>query len=389
MSARGRALTPQQLADFREEARGWLRENLPIEPFRSIDEPEGFEDHRKWEQALYDAGLAAVHWPEEFGGRGLDAVATAAFEEEYNRVGAPERLNIVGLHICGPTIMEYGTTEQQAQWLPDLLACRAVWSQGFSEPDAGSDLAAIRTSGEVHDGTIRVNGQKIWTSLGKWADWLLTLVRTDPDADKHSGLSLLVIDRHSPGVSVRPITQLTGEQSFAEVFFDDVVVPRENLVGPLNGGWGAAMALLAHERGPGVGSPATFERRLEEVLRIAEEVGAADNPYWRQQVAQHVADAQAYRWVWERDLELRARGAYPVEMASINKLLWTELDHQIAETVWAMLEDRAELLESASENIAHRDWNHDYWYSRAHQIAAGTTEINRNVVARRWLELPR
>lgn len=389
MSGGGRSLSAEERRAFRHEVRAWLRAHLPAEPLPSVDTEEGFEAHRRWERALFDAGLAAVQWPEELGGRGLDAVATAVFEEEYARAGGPERLNVVGLHICGPTIMEHGTPAQQARWLPDLLACRAVWSQGFSEPDAGSDLAAIRTTGIVRDDTVTVAGQKTWTSLGRWADRLLTLVRTDPAAERHEGLSLLVIDRHAPGVSVRPITQMTGEQGFAEVFFDDVVVPREDLVGPLHGGWGVAMALLSHERGPGVGSPATFERRLGQVLRTAEELGVAHDPHWRQQLAQHVADVQAYRWVWERDLQLRAEGRYPVELASVNKLLWTDLDHQVAETTWAMLGERAELLDGASEAVGYPGWIHDYWYSRAHQIAAGTTEINRNVVARRWLELPR
>lgn len=384
-----RIALPIDLDDFRAVVREWLSKHVPRRALLSTDTAEGFEAHREWEQQLHAAGLAAIHWPEQFGGRGLGILETATFEEEYVRSGAPERLNIVGLHICGPTIMEHGTEEQQRTWLPDLLACRAIWSQGFSEPDAGSDLAAIRTRGTVQDDLVVLDGQKIWTSLGKWCDWILTLVRTDPNAPKHAGLSLIVVDRHTPGVEPRPIRQITGEEGFAEVFFKGAEVPRENIIGPLNGGWGAAMKLLAHERGPGVGSPAKFERRIAQLLRIAEEQQAYRDPYWRQRIAQHVVDAQVYRWTWERDLQLRAAGAYPVELASINKLMWTQLDLDLAETTWETLGDHAELAFDAPLSAAYPDWLHDYWYSRAHQIAAGTTEINLNVVARRVLNLPR
>jgi alkylation response protein AidB-like acyl-CoA dehydrogenase len=374
---------------FRSEAQAWLDANVPQTRLPSIETPEGFEAHREWEQALYDAGLAAPQWPEAYGGRGLDPLSSAWFEEAYSRARAPERLNVVGLHICGPTIIEHGTPEQKAAWLPDLLACRAIWSQGFSEPGAGSDLASIRTRADVSDDQIIINGHKIWTSLGKWCDWILMLIRTDATGSKHAGLSLVVVDRHTPGVEVRPIRQLTGEEAFSEVFLTDVVVPRANVVGELNNGWRTAMSLLTHERGPGVGTPIRFERLLEDLWRVAARLGLAGDSYWRCRLGEHAADVQAYRWLWERDLRLRTVGDYPIELACVNKLIWTELDQRMHETGWSMLGEFAELDESAPDYVAPPDWEHGYWYSRAHLIAAGTSEIQRNVIARRGLGLPR
>jgi alkylation response protein AidB-like acyl-CoA dehydrogenase len=376
-------------AEFLAWAREWLERNIPAQPLPPMYTDEGVEAHRAWERTLFDAGLAAVHWPEEHGGRALDPITAAAFEQDYIDLGGPHRLNFVGLLVCGPTIIEYGSAAQRSRWLGDLLACRAIWSQGFSEPDAGSDLASLRTRGKVGEGRIVVDGQKIWTSLGRWSDWILTLVRTDPEAPRHEGISMIAIDRHSPGLEVRPIRQLSGEEGFAEVFFDGVEVPVENVVGRLNEGWTAAMSLMKHERGTGLGHPAHLSRQLRQLRRIARRLGLEGDRYWRQRLAEVVADVVAYRWVWERDLQLRAAGAYPPELASVNKVMCSELGSKIAETTWELLGPHAELLEDSPGFAAYDGFNHTYWYSRANMISAGSNEIQRSVIAQRWLGLPK
>ncbi|HEX7303498.1 acyl-CoA dehydrogenase family protein, partial [Lentzea sp.] len=240
------------IEEFRAEVRAWLAENVPAEPLPPWTGQAGFDLHRAWEGKLFEGGYAAVDWPSEYGGRDASLSRSIAFAEEYYRAGAPERINMGGLYLLGPVLMQWGTPEQCARWIPDLLACRTIWCQGFSEPGSGSDLASLRTSA-VRDGDdFVVNGQKIWISMGGFADWIFALVRTDPEAGrerKHRGISFLCIDLRSPGVEVRPLTMVDGTRGFAEVFFTDVRVPVGNVVGGVDNGWAVAMSTLGFERG--------------------------------------------------------------------------------------------------------------------------------------------
>jgi alkylation response protein AidB-like acyl-CoA dehydrogenase len=261
-------LAPGQAA-FRDELRAWLRENVPADPLEPSSTPEGFEAHRRWERRLYEAGYAALSWPVEYGGRDADLLTQAIFVEEYARAQAPVRINVLGLGLAGPTLLRFGTEEQRRRWLPGILSCDDVWSQGFSEPEAGSDLANIRTRAELDGDAYVLNGQKTWTSLGRFADWMFALVRTDLLAPRHRGLTFLMVDLHTPGIEVRPIVQITGDAGFAEVFLSDVRVPVGNVVGEVNGGWPVAMATLAFERATGLGSHVRFSRDVRALVELA------------------------------------------------------------------------------------------------------------------------
>ncbi|MFW0149924.1 acyl-CoA dehydrogenase family protein [Mycobacterium sp. smrl_JER01] len=372
---------------FRDEARDWLAANNPREELPPMDSKEGVEAHREWEKKLFAAGLAAVHWPAAYGGRGMDPLCTALFFEEYIRAGAPERLNRLGLALAGPTLIDVGSQEQQARWLSRILSCDDLWCQGFSEPSAGSDLASVRTRGEVGESGILVNGQKIWTSYSLWADWMFTLVRTDPDAPKHRGLTFVMIDMKDPGVEVRPIVQINGQREFGEVFLTDVAVPMENVVGGIGNGWKVATRTLSHERGAGT-SAEIFASALREVVdmlpahlrsdpRIREEVGAI-----------HEA-IEAYRYMSLRTLSELARHKNPGPQAAMGKLCWSQMQNRIYELGMRVLGPAAELEDGADGDQAPPLFRARYWTSRAALIYAGTTEIQRNIIAERVLGLPK
>ncbi len=286
--------TPQQAA-FRAEVRAWLEANTPREPLPPLGTPEGLAAHRAWERKLYDAGYAAIYWPAQYGGRDADLLTQAIFAEEYVLVGAPQRLNVLGLGLAGPTLIAFGTPEQKERWLPGILSGEDVWCQGFSEPDAGSDLAALRTAAVREGDELVVNGQKIWTSAGTYADWIFALVRTNATAPKHKGITFVMIDMHSPGIEVRPIVQINGDAGFAEVFFSDVRVPVENVVGRIDDGWRVAMATLGFERGTGLGSAVRFARDIAALVGIVKATGHDTDPLYRDRVARAFVDTEVYR----------------------------------------------------------------------------------------------
>lgn len=377
-------LTKEQTL-FQEEIRTWLAENVPPVRFDSPATPAGLEQHRAWERRLYDAGLAAVHWPEAFGGRGLGPIETSIFYDEYLAAGAPDRLNRLALGLAGPTLIECGTQEQQEKWLANMLSCDEIWCQGFSEPDAGSDLAALRTRGVIDGDVMRVNGQKIWTSHSRFADWIFALVRTDPDAPKHRGITFVMIDRHSPGVEVRPIQQMNQSADFAEVFFSDVEVPLENVIGDLNEGWRIAMVTLTHERSSNLNTAAHFHRLLREVVDLIPEALRRDR--WVQhQIGQMYEEIEAYRYLTLRTLTELSHGVRPGPQSAMGKLWWSEMQTRIQEFGVSMLADRGEILDpsKAPGGLVHR-----YWLGRAAHIYAGSNEIQRNIIAERWLGLPK
>jgi alkylation response protein AidB-like acyl-CoA dehydrogenase len=380
-------LSPDQEA-FGTEVREWLEANVP-RSLQSTGTREGFEEHREWERTLSRAGYAAIRWPEEFGGRGADPVLQAIFEEEYLLAGGPERVTVVGQNLLGPTLMTHGTPEQQQRWLPGILSAEEIWSQGFSEPDAGSDLAGIATRA-VRDGDgWTVDGQKIWTSYGTFADWIFALVRTDPEAERHRGITFLCIDMRSGGVEARPIVQADGYAGFAEVFFTGVRVPGENVIGEVNNGWSVAMTTLAAERDAPAAPAARYIHDLRELAGVARARGVDEDPVIRDALARLLVRAEAYRSHTLRTLSRLSHGESLGSGASVTKLLWSELERDIYEAGRDILGPygEADLPDGPLEDS--EGWRSRYWFARAATIYAGTSEIQRNIVAERVLGLPK
>ena len=383
--------TPEQDA-FRKEARSWLEANVPVEPLPSLDTREGFERHREWEHKLNEGGWAMVPWPVEYGGRGADLFEWLVFEEEYYRAGAPGRVNQNGIFLLGPTIMEYGSPEQKARYLPKMASSEEVWAQGWSEPNAGSDMAAIQATAVREGEHYVIKGQKTWASRGAYADWLFGLFRTDPDSERHRGLSFILVPLDAEGVTVRPIEQLDGEAGFAEVFLDDVRVPVENLLGEESQGWQVAMATAGFERGLMLRSPARFQntaRKLVELYRETVAGGATLDPALRDEVTRCWMDAEAYTLNTYQTVSRLLAGGKIAEESSLNKIFWSELDVKMHETALALLGARAELLPEAPAASGVGGWLDGYLFSLAGPIYAGTNEIQRNVIAERMLKLPR
>ena len=374
---------------FRADARAWLRANVPNPPLQTPGTREGFEAHRGWERALHGAGYSGLQWPEAYGGRGADVVSLAIFEEEYFLAGGPERINALGQRLMGPTLMVHGTEEQKHRWLRRILAADDVWSQGFSEPDAGSDLAGLKTRA-VRDGDdFVINGQKIWTSYGAFADWMFALVRTDPDAPRHAGITFLALDMRSEGVEVSPLVQLDGHVGFAQVFFTDVRVPAAQVIGEINRGWEVAMTTLGFERDAPSASPAIYLRYVQDVLAAARARGLDADPRVMDGIAGLYADARAYQAHALRTLTRQARGESIGPEASMTKLIWSEMGHRLAEVSRDVYGPHAEVRDADDPLAPKQRWHYRYWISRAATIYAGTSEIQRNIVSERVLGLPK
>jgi alkylation response protein AidB-like acyl-CoA dehydrogenase len=374
---------------FREEVRTWLRANIPRPPLPSTGTREGFEAHRAWEQALSLAGYGAIGWPREYGGRGADVVMQAIFEEEYLLANGPERITVVGQKLMGPTLMAHGTSEHRGRWLPGILSGEVIWSQGFSEPDAGSDLAGLKTSAVADGDHFVVNGQKIWTSYGAFADWMFALVRTDPTAGRHDGITFLAIDMAADGVEARPITQVDGHAGFAEVFFSDARIPAANVVGDVGGGWVVAMTTLAAEREAPARPAARYLHDIDELAAVARARGVDGDPVVLDRLGSLLVRAEAYRRHTQRSLTRLARGESLGAEASVAKLLWSELERDLFEAGRDLMGPYGEVVSGESLVDDATDWNSRYWFARAATIYAGTSEIQRNVVAERLLGLPK
>ncbi len=386
------AYTPRQKA-FREEVRAWLAANLPREPLASYDTREGFEQHREWERKLFDARLSMVIWPEALGGRGCDLIEWLIFEEEYYGAGAPMRVNQNGQLLLGPTLIEFGTEEQKARFLPRMASSEDMWAQGWSEPNAGSDMAAITSKAILSaDGThYVVNGQKTWSTRASFADWLFGLFRSDPGSSRHHGLSYLAVPLDAPGVTIRPIQALNGKQAFAEIFFDDVKVPVENRIGDEGQGWHVAMATAGFERGLLLRSPARFQytaRRLVELYKANRELADRD-PSIRDAVIEAWTGTEAYALSAYHTVGRLAKGARIGAEASTNKIYWSELDLKMHETAMRILGPFAELTGDAPEAVEAARWLDGFLFAQAGPIYAGTNEIQRNIIAERMLGLPK
>jgi alkylation response protein AidB-like acyl-CoA dehydrogenase len=383
---------------FREKVQKFLRENLPPGWGKGGGRPAGMtqtEFLKDWQRRLYDNGFLGMSWPEEYGGQGASQVAMAIFNEEVARFRAPGPLNVLGLTLAGPTIITHGTDEQKKRFLAKILNCDEIWCQGFSEPNSGSDMAAARTRAELKGDEFIVNGQKVWTTLAHIADWCMLLVRTDPDAPKHRGLSYLLVDMHSPGVTVRPLRQMTGEAEFNELFFDDVHVPRENLLGPLNQGWRVATTTLMNERGTGaLASVMRYRIVFDEIVDLARAYSRHGQPALkdaliRQQLAQFYVDLEMMRFTAYRTFSKILKGGDPGPQGSISKIAWSELNQRMMEFVMALEGPASQLMRGSEHAVQSGRWQHHFLRSRANTIEAGTSEIQRNIIAERVLGLPK
>jgi alkylation response protein AidB-like acyl-CoA dehydrogenase len=382
--------TEEQIV-VREEVRKWLEANVPKTPLPSFDTAEGFEAHREWERTLAQGNWGMVTWPEAFGGRGCDLLQWLIFEEEYYRAGAPLRVNQNGIFLLGPTLMEYGTEAQKARFIPAMAKGDEIWAQGWSEPNAGSDMAAIRCRA-VRDGDdFVISGQKIWSTRAVYADWVFGLFRTDPDSERHHGLSKILVPLDAEGITVRPIPQLNGLPGFAEIFFDEVRVPAFNLLGGEGEGWRIAMATAGFERGLMLRSPARFQqaaKRLIELYRARR--NEVLDPTIEDAVLRCYMDAEAYALSTYQTASLLCGGGNIGPEASCNKIFWSELDLLIHETAMKLLGARAELEPQTAQEITDLGgWLDGFMFAQSGPIYAGTNEIQRNIIAERMLGMPR
>ncbi len=375
---------------FRLEARRWLAESLTGE-FASLvgrggpgDEHEVFEGRHAWERKMGRDGWTCLGWPREHGGRGASLAQQMVFLEEYARARAPGRVGHIGEGLIGPTLVLFGTDAQKHRFLPPIARGDELWCQGYSEPNAGSDLASVQTRA-VRDGDEWVvTGQKIWTSHAQWADWCFVLCRTDPSAPKHKGLSYLLVPMRQKGIDVRPIRQLTGTSEFNEVFFDGARTRAEHVVGEVNGGWAVAMATLAFERGAStLGQQLSFRNELREIVEVARANGAARDPRVRQRIAQAWIELEVMRMHALRTLALAGGGALPRE-AMISKLYWSTWHRALGELAMDVLG-----VEGVVDDERHRRLHRLFLFSRADTIYAGSSEIQRNLIGERALGLPR
>ncbi len=389
----------QQEEAYRAEVRAWLAGNLPSwrsdrEGGEAIDSQSEFDRLRGWHKKLYEAGYIGVTWPVEYGGQGRTHVENAILQEELVRAGAPPTVNGLGIGLCGPAIIHHGTDEQKARFLDPMLRADEIWCQGYSEPGAGSDLANVQTKAEQRGDAWLVNGQKIWTSQAHVADWTFCLVRTDPEAVKHGGIGFLLIDMKSEGIEVTPLVQITRNRNFSQVFFKDVRVPVENMLGQPTEGWRVANTVLGYERGANTLSRyATFRRRFEDLSELARQTrrnggSASDDLRVRQSLSQLAIDIQVLRLNSLRQLTALARGEKPGPESSLQKLYWSELDQRLSR-LGAELCGPFGNLRKGSARAERGRWGHRELQSRAVTIFAGTSEIQRNIIAERVLGLPR
>jgi alkylation response protein AidB-like acyl-CoA dehydrogenase len=381
-------------AAFQRSVREWLLANLPpgwgTPAHPKPEEPaEKVKFGRWWQRKLHDGGWAGLHWPREYGGRGATPLELFLFAEEYTRVGAPPMIDIgVGPALVGPTLIHHGTEAQKQRFLKKILTGEEIWCQGFSEPNAGSDLAACRTRAELDGDVFRVTGQKIWTSYARYADWCIRVTRTDPSAAKHKGLTFLRVDMKSPGITIRPLVEMTGVAWFNDVYFDDVRVPRANMVGELNQGWQIAITTLAHERG-GSAPHARLQGEMRDVLALARRTGATADPRQRQRLAQSWIETEIVRLLAYQQVTTMMRAGQPGSEGSYLKLVWSETDMRMKEMAIALEGPYAALARGSRAAIDAGRWEYEYLWSRAASIYAGTSEVQRNIIAQRVLGLPR
>ncbi|MDP9262467.1 MAG: acyl-CoA dehydrogenase family protein [Actinomycetota bacterium] len=363
--------------------RAWLETNLPEERRGGRGGAQRFDDSfgRAWSKLLYEGGYAGLTWPKEYGGAGAPYSFQAIFYEEMARANAPGHVGVIGLGMAGPTIMAHGSEEQKQAHLSKILSAEEIWCQGFSEPDAGSDLAAARTRAKRRDDVYVVNGQKVWSSFAHIADFCILVTQSDPDAPRYQNLTYLIVDMHAPGVDVRPLRQITGEAEFNEIFFNDVEVPVSNRLGDEGQGWQVAMTTLLHERGTlGFALTASLETSVNKLLEVARERVNGDEGT-RERIATEWIELQALRYTNYRSLGTLQRTGIPGPEGSAIKLRWSEQNQRLTKLGRELL---------GPEGILDDGWwHHQQLRSRGNTIEAGTSEVLRNIVAERVLGLPK
>ena len=380
---------------FRKEVRAWLETNLPDDlrgrAFASSRaDREEVQKLRAWQKRMHAAGYVGMDWPREYGGRGASIVEMVVLYQEMARAESPQLVNRGGVSMLGSTLMKYGTPAQRTRFLPKILTADELWCQAFSEPNAGSDLANLQTRAVLEGDEFIVNGQKVWTSMGHVADWCFMLVRTDPAAPKHKGISFLLVDMKTPGITVRPLRQITGEAEFNETFFDNVRVPAENLVGKLNEGWAVAITTLAYER-----DLLTFIRHislrnaLHRLIKLAQSRGRNTDPVMRQTIAGLWIGERALQIGGYRSLTRILKGGQPGPEGSTSKLFWSQLDQELALTATQVIGPYSQITEGSAWAPDHGQWEFYELLARGSGIRAGTSEILRNILAERVLGLPK
>ncbi|HXJ36815.1 MAG TPA: acyl-CoA dehydrogenase family protein [Candidatus Eisenbacteria bacterium] len=390
--------SPEHVA-FRKEVRAWLKKHVPAwRKDRSgdsleYDDPRRIERAKEWQRKLYHAGYVAMGWPKEYGGQGADVMQQTIVNEELTRASAPTLIGMMGLQMVGPTLVMHGTEEQKRTYLPKILGADELWCQGYSEPGSGSDLASLKTRAALEGDHFVVNGQKIWTSGAQYADRMFCLVRTDPEAPKHKGISYILIDMKSPGITVRPLVQMTGDRGFNEVFFEDVRVPRTNLVGKLNDGWTVANSTLFHERNM-LASTTRTQILFDNLVRRAraEKRGgraATKDPIVRQRLADLAIRVETMRLEGYRQLTDALRKRPPGINASVNKLVTCELNHQIDRAALEIMGEAGWLTKKDPHVRDAGIWPTDYMFALGLIIGGGTAQIQKNIIAERGLGLPR
>jgi alkylation response protein AidB-like acyl-CoA dehydrogenase len=393
-------LTPEQKS-FRDEVRDWLDKNLVgdwvarLRHGSDVPRPEAYELLKQWQRRLHEAGFVGLTWPKEYGGRGLTFMEEMILHEEMALHRAPPVLNILAIGMAGPTIIAYGSEEQKKRYPPKMLSCEEIWCQGYSEPNAGSDLASLQTRA-VKDGEhFVVNGQKVWTSLAHIADWMMLLARTNPDVPKHKGITYFLLDMSSPGVTVKPLRQLTGDAEFNEVYFDNVRIHESQILGGLDNGWAVGMTTLMYERlALGFGLQVRLRIALDGLVDLARSHSrngrpATQDPVIRQKLAQLWIDTEVFKYTGARAITKLLKGELPGPEASTGKMMWVEGHQRLQELAMEIEGPFAQLVTGSPWAVADGLWQHSFLRSRANSIEGGTTEIQKNIIGERVLGLPK
>jgi alkylation response protein AidB-like acyl-CoA dehydrogenase len=385
-------LSPSE-ESFRDELRAWLEANHPGEP--PDDDAEAFEFRRRWQRKLHDSLWAGLSWPKEYGGRGATLVEQAIFSEEMVRASAPSPANILGLAMGGPVVITHGTEDQKQRFLEPILSAEEIWCQGFSEPEAGSDLASLKTRAVQKNGEWVVTGQKVWTTFAHIAKWCMLVARTDPEAPKHQGLTYFIMDMEQEGVEVKPLVQITGESEFNEIFMEEARIPDENVIGGVGNGWTVAITTLMNERtGIAFASQALLQIQLRKLIELAKETGrnggsAADDPLTRQRIAQLYVEAEVLRLTAYRGLTQIMKRGVPGPEGSLGKWHWAEINQSLTELAMEIEGPYSQLARGSEYAIDDAHWQYLFLRARANSIEGGTTEILKNIIAERVLGLPK
>ena len=382
------SFTDSEIA-FRRECRAWLEANVPHEPLPSGDTQEGFALHLEWERALFDAGWAAVSWPKKFGGREATLYEWLIFEEEYYRSGAPSRVTQNGIFLLAPTLFEFGTEAQKERILGPMARGDVTWAQAWSEPNAGSDLASLKSTARRAEGGWRLSGQKTWSTRAAFCDMAYGLFRTDSTKARHHGLTYFMFPLRAEGVSVRGVDRLDGDEGFAEIFLEDVFVSDDDVIGSVDDGWKIAMATTSSERGLSLRSPGRFMATAARLIDLYRRCRDRSDPMLRDQVIRAWMDAQAYRWFTFQTVTRMMQGEPVGSDSSINKVFWSEMDVQTHETALSLIGSALELDEGSASAVDGGQWMKGFQFALAGPIYAGTNEIQRNIIAERVLGLPR